>query len=284
MDKSLSLSAQQLQIIKEKSTEYPFSGQFNELNQSGTYLCRQCGLALYRSSSKFHSGCGWPSFDNQIDNHVKQMPDPDGKRTEILCNRCNAHLGHIFSGEQFTPNNIRHCVNSISLDFVVDPNITDSEEIILAAGCFWGVEYLFQQLNGIVKTECGYIGGSTNNPIYKEICHGDTGHLEAVRIIFDRTIIPLEAVIKYFFEIHDPSQRNRQGPDIGNQYHSAVFYYTEEQKQVTKSLIQELEQKKISIATSVLPMAVFWPAEDYHQNYYNKQNKLPYCHFYQKKF
>lgn len=283
-DKSASLTPQQQRIIQEKATEYPFSGQYNDLEEAGTYLCRRCGLALFRGQSKFHSGCGWPSFDEEIPDAVEYKLDADGHRTEILCNRCHAHLGHVFQGEQFTQKNKRHCVNSASLDFVADRHVQDTEEAIFAAGCFWGVEYYFKKLPGVLKTEVGYAGGIVENPTYEQICSGKTGHFEVIRVIYDPGKISYEALVKYFFEIHDPTQTNGQGPDLGQQYLSVIFFYNDEQKRVANSLIKQLQEKNLKIATQLLPVHTFWPAENYHQDYYTKTGKQPYCHHYQKRF
>lgn len=271
-------------VVKDKATEPPFSNPLNELEVPGTYLCRQCGLALFRSSSKFHSGCGWPSFDQELPNAVTRLKDSDGLRTEIVCARCQAHLGHVFQGENFTEKNIRHCVNSVSLDFVGDQTVIDTEEAIFAAGCFWGVEYYFKQLPGVIKVEVGYTGGKIEQPSYKAICKGDTGHFEAIRVIFDVHKLNFETVAKFFFEIHDPTQTNGQGPDLGEQYLSVAFYYNEQQKQILLHLIEQLKNKGYSIATKVLPVSIFWVAEEYHQDYYAKTGKTPYCHRYQKRF
>src|SRR5580692_8184598 len=138
--KTKSLPPAAEKIICAKATERPFTGEYTDLDVAGTYLCRQCGLALFRSQTKFHSGCGWPSFDEEIAGTVKRTLDVDGHRIEITCTRCGAHLGHAFEGEGFTQKNLRHCVNSASLEFVSDLSIMDTEEAIFAAGCFWGVE------------------------------------------------------------------------------------------------------------------------------------------------
>lgn len=271
-------------IIIHKSTELPFTGEYEKTGDKGTYLCRLCGLALFRSNTKFHSGCGWPSFDEEIPETVAYQIDSDGHRTEILCARCNAHLGHIFQGEGFTSKNKRYCVNSLSLDFVTDLDVFDTEEAIFAAGCFWGVEYYFKKLPGVLKTEVGYSGGSQPNPTYEEICQHNTGHFESIRIVYDPKKIDFIMLAKYFFEIHDPTQKDGQGPDIGEQYLSVAFYYTNEQKKILENLISQLKIKNLPVVTQILPVNIFWRAESYHQDYYNKTNKQPYCHHYTKRF
>lgn len=282
--KTSTLPPQVYNVVVNQSTEYPFIGEYTDFNGSGTYLCRQCGLALFRSSTKFHSGCGWPSFDEEIKGTIGYKPDKDGQRTEIVCMRCDAHLGHVFRNEGFTSKNTRFCINSVSLDFVDDMTVLDTEEAIFAAGCFWGVEYYFKQLPGVLKTEVGYSGGKKMNPTYEEICQGNTGHYEVIRVLFDLNKINFTNIAKYFFEIHDATQPDGQGPDEGEQYLSVAFYYSEEQKNILLHLIMMLKEKGFSIVTKILPVDIFWRAEQYHQDYYNKIGKKPYCHFYQKKF
>ncbi|WP_298623820.1 bifunctional methionine sulfoxide reductase B/A protein [uncultured Legionella sp.] len=284
LDKTTSLTPDARRIICDKATEYPNSGIYNRVNTEGTYLCRRCGLALFRGSSQFSSGCGWPSFDDNVVHAVKQILDRDGRRTEILCARCDAHLGHVFTGESFTHNNLRHCVNSASLDFVSDTLVLDSQEAIVAGGCFWGVEHFLRLIPGVLQVESGYTGGHTLNPDYNEICRGTTGHYEAVRVLFDPARTDYYQVVKRFFEIHDPTQKNGQGPDLGQQYQSAVFYYNSEQYQVAQSLIQTLQKRGYQMATRLLEIQTFWPAEEYHQEYYIKHQKTPYCHRPMKRF
>jgi len=284
MIKTASLTDIVLSVVKNKGTEKPFSGEYDDFGESGTYLCRQCGLPLFRSQTKFHSGCGWPSFDEEIKNAVILETDADGMRTEILCSRCHAHLGHVFTGESFTAKNTRHCVNSLSLDFVSDLTVKDTEEAIFAAGCFWGVEYYFKKLPGVLKTEVGYSGGQKKNPTYEEVCSGTTGNYEAIRVVYDPSKISYEELTKYFFEIHDPTQTNGQGPDIGAQYLSVIFYYDEVQRKIAQSLVNELENAGYKIATKIAPVSIFWRAENYHQDYYTNNGHQPYCHRYEKKF
>jgi peptide methionine sulfoxide reductase msrA/msrB len=278
LDKTASLTPVAKRIICDKATEYPHTGSYNHVVTQGTYLCRRCGFSLFRGSSQFSSGCGWPSFDDNIVHAVKQVPDSDGRRTEILCGRCDAHLGHVFTGEQFTQKNLRHCVNSASLDFVPDSQVLDTEEAIVAGGCFWGVEHFLKQIPGVLHVESGYTGGRTLEPTYEQICQGNTGHYEAVRVLYDKEKTDYHQVLKRFFEIHDPTQKTGQGPDIGQQYQSAVFYYNQEQLEEAELLIQMLRKRGYQVATHLLPVQTFWPAEDYHQDYYAKHRKAPYCH------
>lgn len=284
MYKEAGLTPLQYKILVEKGTEHPFSGEYTDNEIDGTYLCRRCGLVLFRANNKFHSGCGWPSFDAEIPGAVKMIPDADGQRTEIVCNNCLGHLGHVFYGEGFTRLNARHCVNSASLDFVADTKVVNTDEIILAAGCFWGVEYYLQKLPGVLLTQVGYCGGHVENPSYQQVCTKTTGHLEVVRVIYDTDQLDLTSLLKYFFEIHDSTQTDGQGPDLGNQYLSAIFYYTARQKEIASEIITLLINKGHEVATVLKPAAPFWIAEEYHRDYYNHKGTLPYCHGYTKRF
>ena len=277
------LTPEEEKVIVHKGTELPFSGKFHDFHEKGTYVCKRCGAALYLSSAKFDSGCGWPSFDQEVPGAVKRQADADGRRIEITCASCGAHLGHVFLGEGFTAKNTRHCVNSISMNFIpADANKT--ETAVFASGCFWGTQYYLQQAKGVLTTRVGFSGGHTDSPTYEEVCSGTTGHAEAVQVVFDPTIISYEDLVKLFFETHDFTQVNRQGPDIGTQYRTEIFYSDETQKRMAEKWIGILNEKGFKVATRVTPARAFWKAEDDHQLYYQKNGQRPYCHVRRKIF
>lgn len=270
-------------IINHKATERPFTGKYYDFKENGQYVCKKCNAPLYNSSDKFESECGWPSFDDEIKGAVEKVPDNDGQRTEIICNNCGAHLGHVFLGEGFTSKNTRHCVNSLSLNFIPADSVK-TEKAVFAGGCFWGVEYYFKKADGVISTRVGYTGGKTKNPDYKQVCSDNTNHAEAIEVTFDPKKTSFETLAKLFFEIHDPTQVNRQGPDRGTQYRSEIFYADENQKRIAIKLIDILKDKGYNVATILEPLTEFWEAEEYHQDYYTKHNSSPYCHVYEKKF
>ncbi|WP_299581109.1 bifunctional methionine sulfoxide reductase B/A protein [uncultured Sunxiuqinia sp.] len=272
------LTSEEKRVILHKGTERAFTGKYDKFYEAGTYVCKRCGAELYHSSDKFDSGCGWPSFDDEVEGAVNRVPD--GLRTEITCASCDAHLGHVFLNEGFTAKNTRHCVNSISLEFIPagTPRKTASDTAYFAGGCFWGVEYYLEQAPGVKSVESGYMGGSKKNPSYQEVSYHKTGHAEVVRVIFNPSETDYESLARLFFEIHDPTQVNRQGPDVGDQYRSEIFYRTVEQKEIAEKLIRILEKKGYDVATRLSPAASFWLAEDYHQNYYVNKGGTPYCH------
>lgn len=302
------LTPEEKYVIIDKGTEMPFTGQYLNNHEKGTYVCKRCGASLYRSSDKFDSECGWPAFDEAIPGAIKRLPDPDGQRIEIECANCGAHLGHVFTGEGLTKKNVRYCVNSISMLFVPDsksdpnePNAAvkqatksepndpnagkgQSTRAYFAGGCFWGVDYWFRKEPGVISVTSGYMGGTTKNPTYEQVCSGKTGHAETVEVVFNPAKTTYEDLAKIFFEIHDPTQLDRQGPDVGYQYRSAVFYVDQNQKQIAERLIGQLRKKGLDVVTSVEPATEFWPAEGYHQDYYNKKGGQPYCHIPVKRF
>lgn len=280
------LSRQEEQVIVNKGTERPYTGRYEDFWEDGVYVCKRCGAELYRSSDKFNAQCGWPSFDDEIPGAVTRTTDADGMRTEITCSACGAHLGHVFKGEGFTPKNTRHCVNSISLMFIPShpPKNAVRDTAIFAGGCFWGVEYYMEQAPGVMNVVDGYIGGHIKNPTYEEVCSHTTGFAEAVEISYDPKKTDYETLARLFFEIHDPTQVNRQGPDIGDQYRSEIFYRNMDQKKTAEKLMGLLKDKGYDVVTKLTPATKFYKAEDYHQDHYVRKGGTPYCHGYTKRF
>jgi peptide methionine sulfoxide reductase msrA/msrB len=267
------LDGEAQRIVEQGATERPFSGKYLKHKGQGTYTCARCKAPLFPSDSKFNSKTGWPSFDQALPGAIKELRQSDG-RVEIRCARCDGHLGHLFRGEAMTAKSTRHCVNSLALGFQSKP----VAEAFFAGGCFWGVEYLLEQLPGVIGAQSGYMGGGLASPSYQQVISGRSGHAETVRVTFDPSKLSFEALARAFFEIHDPTQGHRQGPDIGEQYRSAVFVTDSEQERVVAGLLGILRDKGLKVTTSVEPAQVFWPAEDYHQDYYQRSGKTPYCH------
>ena len=277
------LTPEEERVIVHKGTEAPYTGEYVNNKKKGIYVCRRCNTPLYNSSDKFDSHCGWPSFDDEIEGAVTRIPDADGRRTEIICNKCKAHLGHVFLNEGFTAKNTRHCVNSISLKFIAEENKM-IKKAYFASGCFWGTEYYFMKAKGVSHTAVGFMGGHVEDPSYEQVCQKNTGHLETTEVEYDTSKASYEELIKLFFETHDFTQTNGQGPDIGPQYLSCIFYTTDEEKDIAEKYIEILESKGYKVATMLKPASTFWKAEDYHQQYYEHKGTKPYCHVYKRIF
>jgi len=277
------LTPQERAVVSDKSTERPFTGEHLYNDIKGIYGCKICNALLYRSDDKFDSHCGWPSFDDAIEGAIKRVPDIDGDRVEIVCANCNAHLGHVFEGEGYTSKDRRYCVNSLSLKFEKADH-SRHKKAYFAGGCFWGVEYYLEKLDGVKSVVSGFMGGRVAHPSYREVVTEDTGHLETVEVLYDPAKISYEELAKTFFEIHDPTQSDGQGPDIGEQYRSAIFVDGDRERKVIENLIKILKNRGYKVVTRVLPKSHFYSAEEYHQDYYKKHDKKPYCHVYIKRF
>lgn len=272
------LSEEELRVIRDKGTERPFTGELYKVEDEGIYTCKNCDAQLYKSAFKFDAACGWPSFDDEIDGAIKRQTDADGYRTEILCNNCGAHLGHVFEGEGFTQKNVRHCVNSISMNFIPMEKANKFDTVYFGAGCFWGVEYHLKRIDGVKSVEVGYSGGHVRNPSYEQVCTGITGHAEVAKVVYNTDKVNFEDIVKLFFEIHDFTQKDRQGPDIGTQYRSEIFYFNKEQKEISEKIIKTLEDKGYDVKTKLSKAENYYKAEDYHQDYYDSKGGTPYCH------
>ena len=272
-------------VLIDKGTERAFSGKYVHTKEDGMYTCKVCDVPLYTSGDKFDSHCGWPSFDDAIPGAIKEVPDADGRRTEIVCANCGAHMGHVFRGEGFTSKDVRHCVNSVSLNFQKKKASTSPlKKAYFAGGCFWGVEYYLEKIDGVKEVTSGFMGGHLKNPGYYDVVRKDTGHIETVEVVYDPSKVSYETLAKMFFEIHDPTQTDGQGPDIGSQYLSAIFFNNTQEYETIERLIKVLEDKGFKIATKIRAKAPFYSAEAYHQDYYERKGSKPYCHRRVKRF
>lgn len=270
-------------VIEEKGTERPFSGEYNQFEAQGVYLCKRCDMALYRSESKFNSHCGWPAFDDEIAGAVKHTPDMDGQRVEITCAGCDGHLGHVFQGEYLTEKNIRHCVNSVSLHFKPIEEVraeSRNELATFGAGCFWCIEAIFSELNGVNEVLSGYSGGDADTANYKDVCSGLTGHAEVVQVNFNPEVISFDELLEVFWMNHNPTTLNRQGADSGSQYRSVVFAHDTKQIDSANEMIEKLTLAKLwsdPIVTEIALLEIFHPAENYHHHYFEQNGEASYC-------
>ena len=284
------LTPEQYRITQNAGTEAAFCGTLLDNKKDGMYTCVVCGLPLFKSEHKFTSGTGWPSFFTGFDPaHIAEKTDTSHGmvRTEICCARCDAHLGHVFPDGP-PPSNLRYCLNSESLEFVeagqpvpeASRPVMTTETGYFAGGCFWGVEHGFQMIPGVIDVASGYQQGSVANPTYKQVCSGNTGHTESVKVVFDPAKVSHEKLLRFFMALHDPTQLNRQGPDFGTQYRSGVYTVGAEQLATAKRVIAELQASPAfvnrRIVTEVEPTKVFYAAEDYHQDYVEKTGRA--CH------
>jgi peptide methionine sulfoxide reductase msrA/msrB len=294
------LSDEQFDVLRSKGTERPFCGTLLDNKQEGVYTCAGCGLPLFSSDSKFHSGTGWPSFFQPIakGNIIEQTDHSYGMtRTEINCARCDGHLGHVFDDGP-KPTGLRFCLNSASLNFTSSDKLATLADpiaeqaaggraqasgqkaaAVFAGGCFWCTEAAFEQIDGVLGVTSGYSGGKKETANYERVCDGDTGHAEVIRVTYDPKKITYDQLLDVFFDAHDPTQLNHQGNDYGTQYRSAIFYADETQRRAAEAKIKQLTDTKVfdePIVTKLEPLTAFYPAEDYHQGYARNNPNQPY--------
>jgi peptide methionine sulfoxide reductase msrA/msrB len=295
------LAPLQYQVMFGQATEPPFSGAYNNHYEKGVYVCAACKTPLFSSQAKYDHGSGWPSFLAPIDEKNLEFRKDDSvfmNRIDVRCAVCGAHLGHVFDDGP-APTFEHYCINSAAMGFTPSAQEKGEEDkaaarpsdgpraqttsltetATFAAGCFWGVEHKFGQLKGVRATTVGYTGGQTKDPTYSQVCTDRTGHAESIRVEFDPSLVSYEELVKFFFSIHDPTQEDRQGADLGPQYRSVIFYHSQAQKDAARKVMYEMAasgQYSKPIATGLVPASPFYPAEEYHQKYYEK-NKIGAC-------
>ena len=297
------LAPEQYKVMRQHGTERAFTGKYDRFFEKGEYACAACGTPLFSSATKYDHGTGWPSFTSPVAPGNVEYRDDDSffmHRVEVRCAACGAHLGHVFDDGP-EPTGKHFCINSVALEFgpaaadaespaslpdqesakAGEKTVAETQVATFAAGCFWGVEYKFGQITGVLSTTVGYTGGLTENPTYEDVCSNATGHAEGVRVTFDPARVSYEDLVRKFFGFHDPTQLNRQGPDVGRQYRSAIFFHTDEQRETAEKVKAELDRSgafKKRIVTEIVAAGRFFKAEEYHQKYHQKNN-LKACAF-----
>jgi peptide methionine sulfoxide reductase msrA/msrB len=301
------LDTLQFIVTQENGTEPPFRNRYWNHHEAGIYVDVVSGEPLFGSLDKFESGTGWPSFTRPlVREYVVEREDKSHgmRRVEIRSKIADSHLGHVFHDGP-RPTGLRYCINSAALRFIpverlseegygyfleiFEHNETESsmkrertEIAILAGGCFWGMEDILRGIPGVVDTEVGYTGGHVEDATYKDVSGGVSGHAEAIRVVFDPDRITYEDILGYFFRMHDPTTKYRQGNDVGSQYRSAIFFQDDQQREIAekvKDIVDRSGKWKNPVVTEIVAAGTFYPAEAYHQDYLLKNPNGYTCHY-----
>ncbi len=292
------LTPEQFRVTQKSGTEAPGTGALLDNHEPGIYVDIVSGEPLFASADKFESGCGWPSFTKPIEPaHVKELRDSSHGmiRTEVRSNGADSHLGHVFNDGPRDRGGLRYCINSASLRFIHRDDdgsaglrriprpgggreMSQQERAVLAGGCFWGMQELIRKMDGVISTRVGYSGGDVPNATYRN--HGT--HAEAIEVIFDPARMSFRKLLEFFFQVHDPTTRNRQGNDVGMSYRSAIYATSDEQKRVAEDTIADVNASGLwpgRVVTEVAPAGPFWEAEPEHQDYLQRIPNGYTCHF-----
>lgn len=295
------LTPLQYEVTQHAATEHPFDNAYDEETRPGIYVDVTTGQPLFASTDKYDSGCGWPAFTRPIsEDLVDENTDRTHGmvRTEVKSRIGGSHLGHVFPDGPQDKGGLRYCINSASLRFVPKENMKAEgygaylrllgeqplKDIYLAGGCFWGTEHYFKQVQGVENTEVGYANGHIDNPTYEQVCTDRTGFAETVHVRYDPTIGNLDFILDLYFKAIDPTSLNQQGHDHGTQYRTGIYYTDSSDLPVIKRAMAELQrQYNEPLEVEVKPLANFYTAEEYHQDYLDK-NPQGYCHLPQSLF